>query len=1507
MARRAAHFTILALDNHGRRRREGGDPFVVSIRGPGAVTTSVRDATDGTYSVGWVANVSGTYWIVVSLYGEHISGSPFSAQVSVPHADARSCRLAGLGLRQAVAGDGAQFRIDFADVAGRAVPAESLDLALDLEGGGGRRDAADAAGFALGGLAALADGPEGAYHARYAIGRAGVYELHVRLRSSGEALPGSPFTLHVSPAPAHAPTTELPIDMIPRRSSAGTADTAVIRTVDRLHNACVVGGEGLTADIVPNASGKSTDAGWDDGPIGVGGLASSDVRVAVRDIGDGSYEVRWNGERRGMYRLSVRLRGAHLGGSPVALRMLSGRPHPDSCAMSGEGLRHAVAGKEALLIIACKDRFGNPVDADKRTRMWIELLAPRAHAGRRKAHFLSGSVALATSVSTRTPGDNAIDYEDGDERGLQACEALWADDGLMEVRYTTTRAGSFDVVLWCEHEGDAYELLHATDALMVDPQTPSLFHSVIVHAKRLQGCAIRAGTRMQLPLRLVDTYGNTCIEPHTVSVALVGPDGTGRVTPLSARPLTLADLEDAVEHAPGPSGRVHFKEALPKSPRSPHSPKSPKSPRATTCAVSQSEGSPSADGVFEGHLTSPVADAYAAAPEVLRQAAATHLIEYTCGVAGEFRVSVAIANKQLDISPLTFYVIAGQPHGSRSELVPPPMPVLTHAPCEFLVQACDRWGNRLEVGGATVAARTNGPGAMQCVVIDNSDGTYTITLVASCSGEYKVIASLDGHQVIGSPHGLSVVHAGALPAHQRASAERAAAAREASGRGPRKVSPEKGYLPTTPRGLPPRAAQLSRGGHTHQAVWPSAELMERDEHVAVGDGPAVPVTCGSMAMAKGSRAAPLATPLRSSASAPSVGSSGGSKAAMARGDGCATPRSSTTPRGGTTSEQRYHAALKAASPRGEARYLQSTASRGGTPEHASANRAVVAHYGRMCNPKQAFAISESRIVERDVGAFEGASTPRGRDSSRLTPSRMPRGTAGARSQPLASAGLHVHTSHGSADSVHNWTVSKSAMGSVDVSDDVRMDGIAAAGASFVAGPTEVATGKVAVLLVCACDAQGVPVPHGGDPFIASVHGPAASRTEMRDLLDGRYELRVATPNVSGDFRVAVTLHGRAIGGSPHALHVLAPIAHHDFIDASGTALELASAGEVATFELVANDAHGRRVTYGGEQYSVRLRRLHDLAETSTSPTKAKGGRGRGKSGRGSGGASGGGRSANSRGGGDGGADGQRVESGHERIFYGRVEDRRDGSYACHYNVGVSGRYQLSVHDLKSGKEVKDSPWSVLVAPGATYAPSSFLRGRELGKGIAGELLSFVLHACDARGNQQLFGAEPWVAQIVGPYPNTEPLEVPLTDRGDGTYKGQLTMALSGEYSLAITLRGAHARGSPMRIGTVASGVHAPRCVAEGVGLRAGFKGQVASFAIVARDAFGNRVSRGAHGYNVRVRPPLSATRAPDVYVADKNDGTCSVEWLPTTRGRHVVSITLGGVPIEGSDYICHVV
>ena len=206
-----------------------------------------------------------------------------------------------------------------------------------------------------------------------------------------------------------------------------------------------------------------------------------------------------------------------------------------------------------------------------------------------------------------------------------------------------------------------------------------------------------------------------------------------------------------------------------------------------------------------------------------------------------------------------------------------------------------------------------------------------------------------------------------------------------------------------------------------------------------------------------------------------------------------------------------------------------------TNGEGSARRATtVSHYGRMCNPRQGFAIpGEMRMAaERDVGAFEGGSTPRGLASSRLAPPRIPPpdekrtkgGGGGGRGGGAASSSSHARAvplgEASPADAMalpptHVWGDAPPPRaanlpsphltdGDATMMADGRTsvgggaEGVASSSASFVSGPKEVATGKVAVLLICACDGLGVPINHGGDPFIASCTAPprAAPRSAI---------------------------------------------------------------------------------------------------------------------------------------------------------------------------------------------------------------------------------------------------------------------------------------------------------------------------------------------------------------------------------------------------------------------------
>ena len=58
-----------------------------------------------------------------------------------------------------------------------------------------------------------------------------------------------------------------------------------------------------------------------------------------------------------------------------------------------------------------------------------------------------------------------------------------------------------------------------------------------------------------------------------------------------------------------------------------------------------------------------------------------------------------------------------------------------------------------------MAARTLGPAAVESTVHDKGDGTYTVELSASCKGEYRVVISLNGHQV----NGLTPPRVGSAP------------------------------------------------------------------------------------------------------------------------------------------------------------------------------------------------------------------------------------------------------------------------------------------------------------------------------------------------------------------------------------------------------------------------------------------------------------------------------------------------------------------------------------------------------------------------------------------------------------------------------------------------------------------------------------------------------------------------------------------------------------------------
>ena len=83
---REASFIITARDHRGIPCSVGGDPFVVELKGEKGenVEVTLADEKNGTYSATYTlpVDVKGELHLSVSLYGDHIQGSPYRVRTA---------------------------------------------------------------------------------------------------------------------------------------------------------------------------------------------------------------------------------------------------------------------------------------------------------------------------------------------------------------------------------------------------------------------------------------------------------------------------------------------------------------------------------------------------------------------------------------------------------------------------------------------------------------------------------------------------------------------------------------------------------------------------------------------------------------------------------------------------------------------------------------------------------------------------------------------------------------------------------------------------------------------------------------------------------------------------------------------------------------------------------------------------------------------------------------------------------------------------------------------------------------------------------------------------------------------------------------------------------------------------------------------------------------------------------------------------------------------------------
>ena len=129
--RQPAYFTIESFDADGNRKAEGGDSYLVSIRGPSQPRARVTDNGDGTYTAAWKPYTSGSYSISVSQNGLPLPDTPFVCSTLATMPCAANCIVRGDHLSRAISRTTHHFEVLFKDVLGQITYAVDLDVYVE--------------------------------------------------------------------------------------------------------------------------------------------------------------------------------------------------------------------------------------------------------------------------------------------------------------------------------------------------------------------------------------------------------------------------------------------------------------------------------------------------------------------------------------------------------------------------------------------------------------------------------------------------------------------------------------------------------------------------------------------------------------------------------------------------------------------------------------------------------------------------------------------------------------------------------------------------------------------------------------------------------------------------------------------------------------------------------------------------------------------------------------------------------------------------------------------------------------------------------------------------------------------------------------------------------------------------------------------------------------------------------------------------------------------------------
>jgi len=385
----------------------------------------VKDNMDGSYSLHWCSEASGSYTMAVKVFGEHIIGSPITIRLKSVTPMLSKTVLTGDGLKSGIAGKGSSVRVTFFDSYNNAaVPGERFRFGLALLQGRNFKDV-ETQEFTM----VCLDETACIYEMTYKPQKQGPFDLHIwaddlqstsnrssTLQYERTPLAGSPFHVVITAGVASPQVSFVDgwvkesravdkngkvLDIKSDEVIAG--DTVILRPFicDALGNNTVLETGALDIVVVfPDGSRKK----WLDEK----GLAkvSSEDRAAAASIkftvaskgGVTTYDIRHEATHAGKHEVHVRLYNTPIRGSPVLFTVQSAVPEVKNARAYPPEESPLYCDTTYNIVLKTFDRFNNPIP----------------HGGLPVGGRMQLMKNNAHDLTTLIPANHSIEIEDND-------------------------------------------------------------------------------------------------------------------------------------------------------------------------------------------------------------------------------------------------------------------------------------------------------------------------------------------------------------------------------------------------------------------------------------------------------------------------------------------------------------------------------------------------------------------------------------------------------------------------------------------------------------------------------------------------------------------------------------------------------------------------------------------------------------------------------------------------------------------------------------------------------------------------------------------------------------------------------------------------------------------------------------------------------------------------------------------------------------------------------------